>query len=206
MSKNPIGRLLKEFKKDSIFTAIAIIVLGIILTFFPEKATNIICYVIGALLLAGGVIKLVEYFRAKAVEAFGSFGLVGGTLLAVIGLVFIVNPGVLAKIVTTVIAVILIADGVLKIQYAINLSRVDAGRWWVVLTVGIVMTLIGILAIFNPFETVAAFMMVVGIVLIISGVFDLITIFYVSKSVKAFDEAISAREALNVEAEPIDEE
>ena len=204
--KGTLERIFSEFKKDTILLAIGVIILGLILIFFPLMATDIICYAIGGLLIVGGICKIVEYFREPPAYAFGSFGLMLGTLLSVVGLVFIINPGVLAKIVTTIIAVILIADGVLKIQHAVNLSRIKAARWWIVLTVGIVISVIGIIAMFNPFGTVALFMRIIGIVLVINGVFDLFTLFYVTKSVRTFTDALSEHEALNVEAVPVDEE
>lgn len=199
-----IKQIINGFKKDTIYLSIALILLGLILVIFPEKSTLIICYSVGILLLVGGVFKIVGYFRAKGTEIFGSLGLVGGSLLCVGGLIIVLRPDMLTSFITTMLAVILIADGVIKIQYAIDLSRVGGERWWLVLTAGIIMTLLGILALLNPFGTVAAIMIIIGILLIVDGILDLIMLVYVAKTLKVFNDALLAQDALNTSAVPVD--
>lgn len=199
-----IKQIINGFKKDTIYLSIALILLGLVLVIFPEKSTLIICYSVGILLLVGGVFKIVGYFRAKGTEIFGSLGLVGGSLLCVGGLIVILKPEILTSFLTTILAVILIADGVIKVQYAIDLYRVDGDRWWIVLTAGIVMTILGIIALFNPFGTVAAIMIIIGILLIINGILDLVMLVYVAKTLKVFNDALLSEDALNVDAVPVD--
>lgn len=199
-----IKQIINGFKKDTIYLSIALILLGLILVIFPEKSTMIICYSVGILMLVGGVCKIVGYFRAKGTEIFGSLGLVGGSLLCVGGLIIVLRPDMLTSFITTMLAVILIADGVIKIQYAIDLSRVGGERWWLVLTAGIIMTLLGILALLNPFGTVAAIMIIIGILLIVDGILDLIMLVYVAKTLKVFNDALLAQDALNTSAVPVD--
>ena len=199
-----IKQIINGFKKDTIYLAVALILLGLVLVVFPEKSTLIICYSVGILLLVGGVFKIVSYFRAKGTEIFGSLGLVGGSLLCVAGLIIVLKPQMLASFLTTILAIILIADGVVKVQYAIDLYRVEGDRWWMVLTAGIVMTILGIIALFNPFDTAAAIMIIIGILLIIDGITDLIMLVYVAKTLKIFNDALLSEDALNVEAVPVD--
>lgn len=203
---NRFEQMINSLKKDTVFVAIGIIIIGLILAIFPSLASAIICYAVGVFLLTGGIFKIVEYFRTKTVEIFGSFGLVTGTILCVTGIVFIVNPTILAKIIVTLIAVVLIADGVLKIQYAINLSRVNANHWWIVLATGIAISLAGVIAMFSPKEVGDLFMRIGGIVLIIDGIMDLCTVFYASKAIRSFNDMLKENQALNVDAIPVDNE
>lgn len=202
---NTFGKIINDFKKDTIFIAIGVIIIGLLFAIFPSVATTVFCYLIGAMLLAGGIFKIVEYFKNKNIEVFGSLGLVIGTLLSVVGIVFIVNPTILIELIITVIAVIIIADGVLKIQYAVNLARVNARGWWVFLALGIALSVVGIIAMLSPLEVSNAIMMAAGIVLIIDGVIDIVTVIYASKALKNFNDEIVAQQALNVEATPVDD-
>lgn len=198
-----IKQIINGFKRDTIYLAIALILLGLVLVIFPENSALIICYSIGVLLLVGGVFKIVSYFRAKDAEIFGSLGLVGGSLLCVLGFVIILNPSFLESMIVRIFAIILIADGALKTQYAIDLFRVKGDRWWIVLATGIVIIILGVLAIFNPFGTATALLITIGIILIIDGITDIIMLFYVSKTLRLFNEALAAQNALNVEAVPV---
>ena len=78
----------------------------------------------------------------------------------------------------------MIVDGVLKVQYAIDLSRVGAKFWWLILSMAAVFIAAGLIVVFNPFSAVVTFMVFAGIALIIDGISDLITAFYISRVLK----------------------
>ena len=159
--------------------------LSIVLILFPNTSGNIICRGVGAVLCIWGVVRLVAYFRNN--EILGSFGLVQGVALAGFGLYILIRPGIIEVFLTTVFAIIIIVDGILKLQYALDFRKLDAGGWWIEAVCAAVMIILGIVVLFNPFATVAAVMLFIGVVFVFEGAWDLVSILYISKIAKEFN-------------------
>ena len=152
--------------------SIVLMLAGIFMILFPNTSGNIICRGVGAVLCIWGVVRLVAYFRNN--EILGSFGLVQGVALAGFGLYILIRPGI-------------IEDGILKLQYALDFRKLDAGGWWIEAVCAAVMIILGIVVLFNPFATVAAVMLFIGVVFVFEGAWDLASILYISKIAKEFN-------------------
>ena len=53
----------KKLKESWIFSAVVIVVLGLLLVLFPAAALTSVSYVLGGLAIAMGVIRTVRYFK-----------------------------------------------------------------------------------------------------------------------------------------------
>ena len=110
-----------------------------------------------------------------------------GVALAGFGLYILIRPGIIEVFLTTVFAIIIIVDGILKLQYALDFRKLDAGGWWIEAVCAAVMIILGIVVLFNPFATVAAVMLFIGVVFVFEGAWDLASILYISKIAKEFN-------------------
>ena len=169
---------IKGIRNEMIGLSIVLMLAGIFMILFPNTSGNIICRGVGAVLL-------VAYFRNN--EILGSFGLVQGVALAGFGLYILIRPGIIEVFLTTVFAIIIIVDGILKLQYALDFRKLDAGGWWIEAVCAAVMIILGIVVLFNPFATVAAVMLFIGVVFVFEGAWDLASILYISKIAKEFN-------------------
>ena len=167
---------IKGIRNEMIGLSIVLMLAGIFMILFPNTSGNIICR---------GVVRLVAYFRNN--EILGSFGLVQGVALAGFGLYILIRPGIIEVFLTTVFAIIIIVDGILKLQYALDFRKLDAGGWWIEAVCAAVMIILGIVVLFNPFATVAAVMLFIGVVFVFEGAWDLASILYISKIAKEFN-------------------
>ena len=75
---------------------------------FPESSARIICYATGIVACIWGLIRLVAHFKVDSMEVFGSYGLVQGATLLIIGIAIIAKPDVLAKFVTMAFGIIML--------------------------------------------------------------------------------------------------
>lgn len=92
-SKDNKVNKVKTFKKEFIFTAIALIAVGAMFVILPKSSTKIICYVTAGLLCVWGIIKLFMYISAeRQQQAFTSFSLVGSVALIIGGVAIFINP------------------------------------------------------------------------------------------------------------------
>lgn len=192
-----LNKAITKFKREVMFLALALIVMGVLFIAFPDKSTTIICYATGIAACIWGFIRLVAHFKMETLDVFGSYGLVQGAALIIVGVAIIANPEYLAKFITVAFGIIMLIDGILKIQYAIDLGRIKANGWVWVLVVAVLMIVLGVIAIVNPFSTAVTLMRFLGIILIADGISNIIIILYIVKSVKSIrKEALKAQRSL----------
>ena len=161
---------IKGIRNEMIGLSIVLMLAGIFMILFPNTSGNIICRGVGAVLCIWGVVRLVQ-----------------GVALAGFGLYILIRPGIIEVFLTTVFAIIIIVDGILKLQYALDFRKLDAGGWWIEAVCAAVMIILGIVVLFNPFATVAAVMLFIGVVFVFEGAWDLASILYISKIAKEFN-------------------
>ena len=200
-----LKNLIRGVKIRLVLLALLAIAAGALFVARPGTSGTMICYMVGAVLCIFGLTRLVSYWLTERGDSFGSFGLVQGAALLLCGGYVLFRPEVLYGILTTACAIFLIVDGVMKLQYAADLHRMQARGWWSVLAVALLMIVLGSVILFNPFGTMVTLMTFLGAVLIADGVLDIAAILYVhivSKRVKkALEEAMSAAEAVETDCE-----
>ncbi len=178
-----IKKAAKNFKREVLLLAAAMIVSGLLFIIFPESSVSIICYIIGVALVLWGVMRLVGYFNETA-EIFGSFGLMQGLALMIGGIVIIARPQIISGMITTVFGIALIVDALLKLQYAFDLFKIKAKHWYIVLALAAVMAILGLLVIFNPFKAASVLAVFAGISLVCDGISDIASVLYISSVIK----------------------
>ena len=138
-----IKNLLRSVKTRLVITALVVIAIGVLFVLKPGTSGTWICYIVGAALCVSGVVRFITYFLGDFRKSFGSFDLVWGAALLLCGVYILVRPSLLYGLLTTAFAIFLVVDGVLKLQYAIDLYRMKAKGWWFVLAVALVMGVLG---------------------------------------------------------------
>jgi len=112
--------------------------IGLYMTFAMTLATVLF---FGAIILAGGLLQLVQAFSCK-----GWKGVLGHVLIALLyivaGILILQDPLLATGVLTLVLAGILIAVGVIRITMGIQHRKAASGWYWSVLT-GIVSILLG---------------------------------------------------------------
>lgn len=178
----------KSFGNDTLITSIAMLAVGIIFTFFPESSGTIICYLTGSVLCAWGLLKLIMHFKSESNEAFSSYGLVISVVLIVAGITVLVRPAFFADVMVIFFGCVIGVDGLQKLQYGLDLLKIKAKYWWVVLILSGVLLGLCALVVFNPLFSVKVLIIFTGISLIFNSVSDLLVALYIKKLLKALGE------------------
>ena len=108
--------------------------------------------------------------------------LLPGLLLAALGLWLFTAPESAILLVQFSVAAVLLFHGVLDVQGANSLRRLGLRRWGVDLALGIVTLLLGAVVLLNPFGTMKALVVLIGLSLVYDGASDLYLIYRVSKA------------------------
>ncbi|WP_411336340.1 HdeD family acid-resistance protein [Ruminococcus gauvreauii] len=183
-------RFVKEFKRDYMIMALMCIVVGILFLFFPVSSGKIICYMIAILFGVIGVIHIVIYFRKAIDDYIFQMDFARGLMEAACGVFFLIMPELLLGILPIALGILVIVDCFVKIQHGTNLMRMGYEYWWVVMLLGIAAGVLGIFMLFNPFGTMKALMIFIGIALIADGLMDFWTLFCVSGLLKRISEQV----------------
>ncbi|WP_343925454.1 HdeD family acid-resistance protein [Rhodoglobus aureus] len=94
-----------------------------------------------------------------------------GLVLGVVGLLF---PGATMLTVAVLFGIYLIASGMYRIMSASLANNLDFSMRWVTGILGLLIVIAGILCLSNPFQSLIALALVIGIGWILEGIIDLV--------------------------------
>lgn len=154
------------------------IVIGALLLINPVGFTSAVLIALGVLLAVLGAIRLIGYFRTEPEIAARGGGLVTGLLFLLAGLfcIFRWNWFVLTfPILTVVYGVLTLANGLNKLQGAVDALRLGLRYWYLAMIGAVVTLLFGALIVLNPFATTAVLWTFIAVSLIVEAVLDILS-------------------------------
>ena len=146
--------------RNMIAAAVISILLGVAFIIKPYEVSQYCGYGVGGLIAVVGIVYIILYFCHKPVSgeyrsefAIGLLALLAGAYVALSGLVF-GGSGVGYVLAVRIIGLLILADALLKLQYAIDIGRMRFRQWWVVLIFAILGAGVGVL-VTTDFTTTA---------------------------------------------------
>ena len=103
--------------------------------------------------------------------------------MCILGLVFVSSPSVIASIIPTILGIWFIIEASTKLQYVLALRSMNAPLWIRPLIVNILMLILGLVLIFNPFKGAETILRIVAIFIVIYAVLDIVE-YYMTKPKK----------------------
>ena len=177
-----MDQFFKKMGWTSIVTSLAFTVLGIIIAYNPNTTFQIISYVLGAILIAYGVLKVIEYFKVKGSYDLYNYELAYGIIACLLGIVVIVCSGMIEAILRILIGIWIVYSGAMRLGLAMKLQKIDTDNkiWVPVLLIALAMLICGLYIIAVP----GTVMMTIGIIMVIYGIMDIIEEVIFMKNVK----------------------
>ena len=163
---------LKKIEISMIFSTIVALVLGLLLTIFPDMSLKILAYIIGISLMVMGGAFIIDYVKGTRLEKITSLSFVLGIIFIGIGLFFIVAHAKLLSFIMVIIGIIFLIKGLCKIQLAMNVRGV-LDSWKYNLIVGVLTITIGLILVLNPGKSLDTFLRIIGIFIIVGSFADL---------------------------------
>lgn len=165
--------LINSFFRSSIISSISLIAFGALLIVQSEATIITISYIIGAILIALGVIAGLRFFKSK--DTKNDLNIIYGVVCIILGIVVIKNPEAIASIIPFIIGFVIIVNSATKLQYSLELKREKNKLWLSTMLLSIIMVVCGIVLIFNPFKGAVLLTRIVGIFIVIYAVLDIIS-------------------------------
>ena len=161
----------KKMSVVSIIFSIIFIAIGIFLLLKPETAINIICYVLGVLLILWGVVSMIQFFSDKTSESYLSISFIFGAFMFIFGLIILIKPEIIASIIPLLLGIWMLINGVTKLSYSLTINKLSNATVSIVGSIFII--ILGVLLIFNPFAGAKSLVQIIGISFIVYSVIDL---------------------------------
>lgn len=167
-----MDQFLRKMGWTSILTSCIFAILGLIIAYNPNTIFQFITYVIGAIFIAMGVIKMIEYFKAKGSYDLYNYELVYGIIAILLGLVVIVCSNLIEAFLRIAIGIWILYSGAMRLGLSFKLQKLEANKvaWITVLVISIIMILFGLYIITVP----GAIVSTIGILMVSYAVMDII--------------------------------
>ena len=179
--RNSIENMYKRMIWYSIGTALITIITGIVLLLVPELSGKVLGIIVGIIFLIEGINSIYKYFHREGAKLY-NLNLVFGVIYAVLGVVIILVPSSVVEFITICLGIYMIVNGASKVNYALWLKRCNEDSWLITLATGILVAIVGVLVIFNPFASLTLTKLA-GAFLIITGILDFMdTILFKNRS------------------------
>lgn len=153
-----------------IVRSVSVLLIGVLFLVLGDSALSLLVMAVGALLMIPGMVALISYVRhieqrrMFPLAAFGSFAL---------GLWMVVSPAFFVGFFMYVLGGVLVALGIYQLAGLSVSSRILPVAW-PLYVLPVLVLLLGLFVLFNPFEAAALPFILIGVGCIISAVNDTI--------------------------------
>ncbi len=167
----------RTFRPDwqSFLASALIAVFGLILFIWPGQTTGFVLNFIGGLMILLGAFRIIRYCVRPREAAIRTMDLGLGITLAMLGILLYAMKGFLLSIVPTLIGILLLVSGFIKLQAALDFKSMNVYRWQFQLAYAIISLFMGLIILINPFTTALLLMRIIGAAILIEGVEDLLS-------------------------------
>ena len=179
----------KRSEKSIIVSSILTLVVGVMLAIYPGNTLSLIGKVIGVALMIIGVSQVVIFFKNEKEDRVANTSFALGIILFAIGLYVFINDKSLTNVFTTIIGLLICIKSIYKIQLAISLKNYSS-TWKYNLVSGLIVLSMGLIIIFYPIETASTILRVIGVILIVSSVYEIIESLVVIKKIDDFKDLL----------------
>lgn len=175
-------QFLKKMGWTSIITSLGFSILGLIIAYNPNTTFQIISYILGGILIAYGVVKIIEYLKMKDASTLYNNELSYGVIAVLLGIVVIICSGMIEILLRILVGIWIVYSGIMRFGIAIKLQKFNSDNkiWVPVLFISITMLLSGIYIIASP----GAVIMTIGIIMVVYGIMDIIEEIIFMRNVK----------------------
>lgn len=201
---------MKNKNISKFITSLVYIALGAALIAEPRLVEDIFSYLLAGSAIVIGLLKLIGYLVTKVetriAEDTNGFAL--GLSLMILGAFILMESAMFIMLIPFVLGFMITFKGIEGIQNLLNLRKFGYNIQKGQLIISLIITGFGILVMINPFSTKKVLLAMLGIGLLVSGVFDIIAdaVFThkLKKGIKPEESAIAeAVESVQEKAEDI---
>ena len=160
-------RYIRKLGRNSIILSIIFIFFGMFMFTKPITTINVLMITLGTILVLDGLVHLISYFSIKDEYRFFSSELAQATIYIILGFILMCNYDKISNLLPMILGIWIIVESIFKLQISLNIRDIYASHWGLLLSMSIITGLLGVIILFNPFESLTLFVRVSGIIVML---------------------------------------
>ena len=174
-----------------LFSALISIVIGIVYIVWPQLTQKVFCVIAGSALIVFGLGLFIYHLASMKKRDYLMNEMIIGLILVLVGFLFIFKSEALFDILGTILGVVVVSHGLINIQESFLLKRCGNRKWFVFLLISFLFVIVGLIVLFVPGIEDAVFAILLGVSLVVAGLFEVIVFFILRKYVRELDDSDS---------------
>lgn len=158
--------------------------LGLVLLCRPEAAGLLIGTAAGIFFTVSGLLRIAGYLSKDLYRLAFQFDLPLGILMTLLGAVMLIRPQNLLHFMCAAAGIYVTADGIFKLQTALEAKRFGITRWWLILSAALITGISGTVLLIDPTSSAQILTRLLGAVILAESVMHLITMLLTVKIVR----------------------
>lgn len=158
--------------------------IGVLLILFPNISLRLAGIFVSIILCVFGAIKLVGFFSKDLFRLAFENDLASGILMLALGISLLFHTEGTLSFLCTVLGILILTDGMLRIEIAMDARPFGIPLWWLILMFAIFTGAFGCLLIFRPSESMEIMVTILGLSLICDSILNFITILTTVKIIR----------------------
>lgn len=176
---------------------------GIVAFCSPSTTLVSLAIFLGIMLILMGISSICSYFMDRKEMLGAGWALLGGIASVITGIIVLCNGSLVAGLLTTIFAIWVLIMGIIRLMSSFDLKRLGFGKWWISTLVGALLILLAVLSFFQPVINVMMITIMVGLYLVINGIYTFVELYYVNKFEKAAKSYLQKMNAIVIEPDEI---
>ena len=171
---------------------------------FPDVAIKSIIQIIGGFAIASGIVSLVSYLRLNDEEKKRATAIIINAIFSLLaGFILFFFPGFFAKLIIVILGILLTISGLNQIR-SLYVANKEAKLSPALFIMPVLITIGGILLIFNSMDITKTFVIIFGVAIIVYAVSEILSTIFIKKRVDVQKVNI-AQKVEEVEAEIVED-
>ena len=134
---------------------------------------SVLCYLIGAMLIIGGVVKLVGYFSKDLYRLAFQFDLGFGILMIAVGILILVKRESILHLIFVIFGLLILTDALLRIQMSVEAKKFGMKLWWGILILAVITGIFGMILLIDPAGGARITVIFAGAAFLLEGILKL---------------------------------
>lgn len=177
----------KNFKTAFIILSVVFIAAGLFLILNPQISEKVIGIIVGAIFIVYGLTKLIGFIFNIGIQSESFFNFISALLNVGVGMFVIWNHGKVLSVTAVIIGIIVCFESIMRIMTSFDVKKTGYEKWHYSLTGGIISLAVSALIILNPFKSALAVYVILGIALLVNGIFRLLNVFTISRIIEILE-------------------
>ena len=151
---------------------------GVFFILYPVTVSGVLGLLWGIVLVVAGIAGAVDYvmsIKQFREEGYGNAAgaeivLVYSIIITILGIVFIFKPNLVMQLLSFVIGVFFLVDGIVKLRHGTLVPNTKDLLWFVMILLSLSLIVAGLALLINPFSGTITVIRFAGIAFVISGI------------------------------------